>query len=642
MINYFVFFFVLIFIVIYIYSLPRKEQFECRQIGHHAITEADKTDKKPCLDIDINAMSDFETLSYYNNLKSINSSKKDYKSINIHVINFEEDNVNNYINEVFVNNVIINSLNDIGQSKYVLKSLVNEDYKHNLRRYYHNWSNRLTNEINKIYDLNQMFDKETLNRGLNEYYRYDKTVKENDSYKSKYSINDFVNNDVSILRKMLISKDTISKVFIESMLKKMITNNEFNNNSNNKHIIFVPYITNNILKLNNMLIIVGMYDISCKCYTIPRLPSKLRKNWITHYFSISKYKPTNKVSDEEEYSVKKIKNELDTIKKHIRDIENDYDYIKNKEKYDTIMYTLKKMYSKDYMVLPEVRQYNNLSKIHKHDKQGNKLSSDNWVSNKKKRDTKIKELKDIDKLEIKRLETESSGIKKKIEDYTTSTIHSTKNYTDKSLLELKKMEKETYDTLVKVFNENETANKKQCKLDIINEKQNTKNNLYISKHTNYINDLIIVFKLANFILDDYSIQDQVLLEFGTNFFDDDVDNTDNNDNTDNVDNNDNKCDYSINIDVCNESKLYENDTPLVVKAKYGEQDYIDGWDSEKYNKFNELKVNPLVTNISQFDDLDIDVEERQHIPTSNSQIFVMEPPPKMIKFSNSDNRPYIL
>ena len=53
MINYFVFFFVLIFIVIYIYSLPRKEQFECRQIGHHAITEADKTDKKPCLDIDI-------------------------------------------------------------------------------------------------------------------------------------------------------------------------------------------------------------------------------------------------------------------------------------------------------------------------------------------------------------------------------------------------------------------------------------------------------------------------------------------------------------------------------------------------------------------------------------------------------------
>ena len=546
MINYFVFFFVLIFIVIYIYSLPRKEQFQCRQIGHHAITENDETDKKPCLDIDINAMSDFETLSYYNNIKSIkesegcncldnNSSKKDYKSINIHVINFDEDNVNNYINEVFVNNVIINSLNDIGQSKYVLKSLVNEDYKHNLRRYYHNYPKDQEKHLNSVNSINISY--------ADIHRRYDKSIND------KYSINDFVNNDISILRKMLKDEQTPINI-ITNLITNIITNNDFNKrNYNVIHIIFVPYVKNNILNLDSKLIIIGMYDIFCgsKCskQTIPILPNKLRKNWITHYFSI-KYNE-NQTKDNEDQSkdiLKKKQNDLYAIKKHISDIESNDIYIKNKEKYDTKMYLLKKLYSKDYMSLPKVRQYNNLSKI----------------NNKKKRDIIIKELKSIDKLEIQTLNNEASKIKIKIERYNTK-FHTHPNhiYDNKTLLELKKMEKKTYDEFVESYNENNTENKKQCKLDIINEKNKTENYLYISKHINYIKNIAIIFKISSIILNKYVIKDKVILEFGQESF---FDNTNIPINSD-VD----KCEYTDNKLLCNESKKYSYSPPHSVKVK---------------------------------------------------------------------------
>jgi len=121
------------------------------------------------------------------------------------------------------------------------------------------------------------------------------------------------------------------------------------------------------------------------------------------------------------------------------------------------------------------------------------------------------------------------------------------------------MEKKTYDEFVESYNENNTENKKQCKLDIINEKNKTENYLYISKHINYIKNIAIIFKISSIILNKYVIKDKVILEFGQESF---FDNTNIPINSD-VD----KCEYTDNKLLCNESKKYSYSPPHSVKVK---------------------------------------------------------------------------
>ena len=86
---------------------------------------------------------------YITNLPKLESfsSYEDKKNIVIHIVNY--DNVNNYIDYDYFNNHILRFINsDIGSdSKYILKEIINVDYKNNLYNAYQHVHTESTNLV---------------------------------------------------------------------------------------------------------------------------------------------------------------------------------------------------------------------------------------------------------------------------------------------------------------------------------------------------------------------------------------------------------------------------------------------------------------------------------------------------------------
>jgi len=539
-------------------------------------------------------MADFETMKYYNNMKTIKEEKdcncpdstkmtKIGKKINIHIINFEEDNVENYITSSFANNIIVRTINDLFDTDYSLKKVIVEDYRSNLRHYYHNYPNKQD-------FLQDFLDKQ-------------KTISAEQSI--KYRVNDntidtFIDNDINIIRKMLKdnSKNILSKHTVLTQLIKLIT---YNYSSSvfvaEEIIIFVPYLKGNIIKIDK-IILVGLYDIHCKCKTIPMIPYNLQTNWITRYLTLKDSKSgmidnINGVNKEETNIIKEKKEALQKIKTELDTFKNSESYKKyeiNINKHRNISYKIQKFESIDFNKSPEVIRYNDLSKI----------------NNKEKRDAKIKELKKENKKILDPLKTEKKVLYKGIKDFEKDPEYITNITRDKEYTKI-------YNDLVDIYNMKNSNSKQQCKLKEIYKKQILENDKYISKHDIYIKKLTIVFKIAYILLED-SIDKHKL---NTDIFNKDI--TDINQLKTHPTNGWGtiKCMYSNSVELCEKSKTYEREFDPTVSNIHiiDESEYIDDWDLPLHNKNYDPEKDKIVNN---------------HIVNF-----------PMIKFKNTDSRSYI-
>ena len=264
---------------------------------------------------------------YITNLPKLEAFSTDdvKKHIVIHIVNY--DNVNNYIDYDYFNNHILRFINsDSGDSKYILKEIINVDYKNNL---YNAYQHVHTESTNLVVDPSK-------------------------------KIKEFVKNDIDYLKKKDVPEDSKNWIVFNMLDKRKLLGNHIN-------IIVIPKLKlNQEITINNNCIITSLYDADDN-KTYPHYPSELPSKFMAIYDAnqtrinvLKNNKPGrtdgfNTIKDE--ISAKQA--EYKTIKDQMNEMVNDEEYIDAKQAYDANWKKIKELQSIDHNALTELNQYPN-------------------------------------------------------------------------------------------------------------------------------------------------------------------------------------------------------------------------------------------------------------------------------------------
>lgn len=246
------------------------------------------------------------------------------KNIVIHIINY--DNVTNYIDYDYFNNHILRFINSYKTKQYILKEIINVDYKNNLYNAYQHVSNKT--------DPAQ-------------------TALNNPSNKIK----EFVENDIDFFKKNAVPEDPeepYNWILLNMLDKRNLDGNHIN-------IIVLPKPSN--ITINNC-VVTSLYDNDGN-KTYPSYPSDLPSDFKQIYEANSeritdmtdkqknKNKDFNTLEEEITYKKKKYKE----IKDALNEIYDSTEYIQGNAKYEANWNKIKELQNIDYNSLTELNQF---------------------------------------------------------------------------------------------------------------------------------------------------------------------------------------------------------------------------------------------------------------------------------------------
>jgi len=245
------------------------------------------------------------------------------KNIVIHIVNY--DNVTNYIDYDYFNNHILRFINSNKTNKYILKEIINVDYKNNLYNAYQHVSNKPT-----------------------------QTALNNPSTKIK----EFVENDIDFLKKNAgseDSKDPYNWILLNMLDKRNLDGNHIN-------IIVLPKL--NAVEIKHNCIVTSLYDNDGN-KTYPSYPSDLPSDFkqiydanIKRIYTMSSKKPDR--TDERSGTQSEILNkqvEYKKIKNALNEIYDSPEYIKANSEYEANWNKIKELQNIDYNSLTELNQF---------------------------------------------------------------------------------------------------------------------------------------------------------------------------------------------------------------------------------------------------------------------------------------------
>jgi hypothetical protein len=319
------------------------------------------------------------------------------KHIVIHIINY--DNVTNYIDYDYFNNHIlrfINSYNDSDNNiKYILKEIINVDYKNNLYNAYQHVSNKTYPAPN------------------------------NPSNKIK----EFVENDIDFLKKNAVpeeskeSKESEESVVPEDPIKWILLNmlDKRNLDGNHINIIVLPKPSN--ITIGNC-VVTSLYDVNDN-KTYPSYPSDLPSDFEAIYRANSERitkmsgkkpdKTDERSGTQSDISTKQV--EYKEIKDALNEIYDSPEYIEANAKYEANWNKIKELQNIDYNSLTELNQfpdYINRDQIIYEttcDEEGKDcIESKKYITTREKRIEIKKNAKTENNNKIKELETENEKL----------------------------------------------------------------------------------------------------------------------------------------------------------------------------------------------------------------------------------------
>jgi hypothetical protein len=275
---------------------------------------------------------------YIKNLPKLESFSTDEvkKNIVVHIVNY--DNVNNYIDYDYFNDHILRFINSDIDSKYILKEIINVDYKNNLYNAYQHVSNKT--------DPAQ-------------------TAPNNPSNKIK----EFVENDIDFLKKNAVPEDSKESeesedpedsknwILFNMLDKRKLLGNHIN-------IIVLPKL-NHKVKIDDC-IITSLYDADDN-KTYPHYPSDLPSKFMAIYdANQSRIEDLKNNNHGRKGGFNNIKDKISAkqteykeIKDQMNEMVNDEEYIDAKQEYDDNWKKIKELQSIDHNALSELNQYPN-------------------------------------------------------------------------------------------------------------------------------------------------------------------------------------------------------------------------------------------------------------------------------------------
>ena len=343
---------------------------------------------------------------YIKSLPKVESFSSDEvkKNIVIHIINY--DNVTNYIDYDYFNNHILRFINSNSEIKYILKEIINVDYKNNL---------------------------------YNAYQHVHRTPSQTAPNNPSNKIKEFVENDIDFLKKNVVpeeSKDSKDPVVPEEDSVKWILLNMLdkrNLDDNHINIIVLPKPSN--ITIGNCLV-TSLYDNDGN-KTYPYYPSDLPSDFKASYVSNSERITAmsginSDITSERTKIIQNIsikKGEYKKIKDALNKIYDSTDYIQANKKYDDNWNKIKELQTIDYNSLTELNQFpvyvNRETIVYKTtcDEEGKHCQESKSSCDTQCQRNKIKDkAKETNNGEIEKLENENTDILPKllfndIEDY---------------------------------------------------------------------------------------------------------------------------------------------------------------------------------------------------------------------------------
>lgn len=251
-------------------------------------------------------------------LESFSSEVK--KNLVIHIVNY--DNVTNYIDYDYFNNHILRFINSDSEIKYILKEIINVDYKNNLYNAYQHVSNNPS--------------QSALNNPSNK-------------------IKEFVENDIDFLKKNAVPEDPYNWILLNMLDKRNIDGNHIN-------IIVLPKLNN--IEIKHNCIVTSLYDNDSN-KTYPPYPSDLPSDFMQIYEANSKrittmssknYEKTDERSGtQSDISKKQLK--YKEIKDALNEIYDSSEYIQANAEYEANWKQIKELQMMDYNSLTKLNQY---------------------------------------------------------------------------------------------------------------------------------------------------------------------------------------------------------------------------------------------------------------------------------------------
>jgi hypothetical protein len=278
------------------------------------------------------------------------------KNIVIHIVNY--DNVNNYIDYDYFNNHILRFINSDKTNQYILKEIINVDYKNNLYNAYQHVSNKtypaqtaLNNPSNKI--------KEFVENDI-DFFKQNAVPEDSkeseDSKDPEESKESLVPEDPEESVVPEDSKDPYNWILLNMLDKRNLDGNHIN-------IIVLPKPSN--ITIGNC-IITSLYDADDN-KTYPYYPSDLPSKFMAIYTTnqtrvtaMTNDKPGR--TDERNTTQQKISDkqaEYKTKKDQMNETVKSSEYIEAKQKYDANWAKIKELQSIDHNELTELNQYPN-------------------------------------------------------------------------------------------------------------------------------------------------------------------------------------------------------------------------------------------------------------------------------------------
>jgi len=308
------------------------------------------------------------------------------KNIVIHIVNY--DNVTNYIDYDYFNNHILRFINSDKNNKYILKEIINVDYKNNLYNAYQHVSTKTSPT---------------------------QTALNNPSNKIK----EFVENDIDYFKQNVNlevpEEDSVKWILLNMLDKRNLDGNHIN-------IIVLPKL--NAVEIKHNCIVTSLYDNDGN-KTYPPYPSDLPSDFKQIYeanseriTTMSSKKPDRtdeRSGTQSEISTKQVK--YKEIKDALNEIYDSPEYIEANAKYEANWNKIKELQTMDYNSLTELNQFPDyinrdqiIYEVNCDEKGKDCIESKKYITTREKRN----EIKDKSKKEnnkkIKELQTKNEEI----------------------------------------------------------------------------------------------------------------------------------------------------------------------------------------------------------------------------------------
>ena len=306
------------------------------------------------------------------------------KNIVIHIVNY--DNVTNYIDYDYFNNHILRFINSDKTKQYILKEIINVDYKNNL--------------YNAYQHVHRTPSQTALNNPSNK-------------------IKEFVENDIDYFKQNVNlevpEEDSVKWILLNMLDKRNLDGNHIN-------IIVLPKL--NAVEIKHNCIVTSLYDNDGN-KTYPPYPSDLPSDFKQIYeanseriTTMSSKKPDRtdeRSGTQSEISTKQVK--YKEIKDALNEIYDSPEYIEANAKYEANWNKIKELQTMDYNSLTELNQFPDyinrdqiIYEVNCDEKGKDCIESKKYITTREKRDGIKDDAKQANNDEIERLETKNEEI----------------------------------------------------------------------------------------------------------------------------------------------------------------------------------------------------------------------------------------